>query len=89
MTTRILDRSSSVRPRTPGDPEAEHSEAYAWYVVALMTDSVFTQAAYGLGGIRWSLLSTTTIAHLAATVLLFFGMREYRAALTRLAPTDP
>ena len=58
------------------------------FVVALMTDYVFTEAAYGLGGIRWSLLSTTTFAHLGASVLLFFGMREYRAALTRLAPTD-
>ena len=58
------------------------------FVVALMTDYVFTEAAYGLAGIRWSLLSTTTAAHLVATVLLFFGMREYRLAIARLRGAD-
>jgi len=51
--------------------------------LAAMTDYVFTEASYGLGGIRWSLLSTTTAAHVISTVLLLIGMREFRRAKAR------
>lgn len=53
-------------------------------VLGLVTDYVFTAADYGVEGIRWSLLWTTVFAHVASTVLLFYGMREYRRALDRL-----
>ena len=53
--------------------------------LALCTDFVFTEARFGVEGIRWSLLSTTTVAHLGSTILLGFGMREYRRALDRKA----
>jgi len=52
--------------------------------LALMTDYVFSEAEYGLAGIRWSLLVTTVVAHLVATLLLWRGMGEFRAALDRL-----
>ena len=52
-------------------------------IVGAMTDFVFSEAKYGIGGIRWSLLSITVAAHLISTVLLYYGMREYRAARDR------
>ena len=52
-------------------------------IVGAMTDFVFSEAEYGIGGIRWSLLSITVAAHLMATVLLYHGMREFRAARDR------
>ena len=54
-------------------------------VLALMTDYVFDEASFGLTGIRWSLLSTTTFAHLVATILLWRGMRAFRESVDRLA----
>ncbi|HPG24576.1 MAG TPA: MFS transporter [Myxococcota bacterium] len=51
--------------------------------LALCTDYVFTEARFGLEGIRWSLLSTTLVAHLVATGLLWIGMGAYREALDR------
>ncbi|REJ76675.1 MAG: MFS transporter [Acidobacteria bacterium] len=53
-------------------------------VLALMTDYVFTQANFGIEGIRYSLLTTTGVAHLASAVLLFYCMGEYRKSLERL-----
>jgi len=52
-------------------------------IVGAMTDYVFSEQAYGIGGIRWSLLSMTLAAHLVATVLLYKGMSEYRKARDR------
>ena len=52
-------------------------------LLALCTDFVFTEESYGLGGIRWSLLSTTLAAHLLSTFLLWRGMKEFRMALDR------
>jgi len=49
-------------------------------LLAAMTDYVFTQAEFGIAGIRWSLLSTTTVAHGVATVLLFICMAQFRKA---------
>ena len=51
--------------------------------LAAMTDYVFTEASHGLAGIRWSLLSTTTAAHIISTILLLIGMREFRRAKAR------
>ncbi len=53
-------------------------------VLALMTDYVFTPTAYGLTGIRWSLLSTTIVAHALSTGLLWRGMAEFRKSLDRM-----
>ncbi len=52
-------------------------------IVGAMTDFVFSEASYGIGGIRWSLLTTTLAAHLIATLLLYKGMGEYRKSLDR------
>jgi len=49
-------------------------------VIALCTDYVFTEAAYGASGIRWSMLSTTTFAHCGAALLLGVGLGEFRRA---------
>jgi MFS family permease len=51
--------------------------------VGAMTDYVFSEARFGLEGIRWSLLSTTVFAHVVATGLLFWGLSEYRATRDR------
>lgn len=52
-------------------------------IVGALTDYVFSEAEYGIEGIRWSLLWMTLAAHLIAAVLLYFGMGEYRKALDR------
>ncbi len=49
--------------------------------LALMTDYVFTEADFGLEGIRYSLLATTITAHLASSWLLWKGMVYYRESL--------
>jgi hypothetical protein len=51
--------------------------------LALCTDYLFTEARFGLSGIRRSLLSTTTAAHVAAAGLLWVGMSEFEKALDR------
>jgi MFS family permease len=55
-------------------------------VIALFTDYVFDEARYGASGIRWSMLSTTTFAHVAAALLLGRGLVEFRRALDSPAP---
>lgn len=50
-------------------------------VLALMTDYVFTEAAFGLEGIRYSLLTFTVTAHLVAGVLLWVCMGHFRDSL--------
>ena len=53
-------------------------------VLALLTDYLFTEAAFGLQGIRYSLLSSTVTAHLIASILLWKCMGSYRESLDRL-----
>ncbi|MBW2424817.1 MAG: MFS transporter [Deltaproteobacteria bacterium] len=53
-------------------------------VLALVTDYVFDASSHGVAGIRWSLLSTTCLAHLLATLILWRGMSAYRESLDRL-----
>ena len=53
-------------------------------VLALMTDYLFTEASFGLGGIRYSLLTSTICAHAMATLLLWYCMGQYRTSLDRL-----
>ncbi len=50
-------------------------------VLALLTDYLFTEAEYGLAGIRYSLLSSTVIAHIVATILLFLCMGYFKKSL--------
>jgi len=52
-------------------------------IVGATTDYVFSAEVYGVAGIRWSLLWTTLVAHLVATLLLYQGMSEYRKARDR------
>lgn len=54
-------------------------------VLALMTDYVFDLARFGEAGIRYSLLTTTAIAHLGATILLWRCMRLFRQSLAARA----
>jgi MFS family permease len=53
-------------------------------VLALMTDYLFTEAAFGVEGIRYSLLTCTVVAHLLAACLLFYCMGQYRQSLDRI-----
>ena len=50
-------------------------------VIALFTDYVFDEARWGASGIRWSMLVTTTFAHVVAALLLGRGLAEFRRAL--------
>lgn len=50
-------------------------------VLALMTDYVFDLARYGQAGIRFSLLTTTGLAHIGATLLLWRCMGLFRRSL--------
>ena len=61
-------------------------------ILSLMVDDLkrglsierdFSAERYGVVGIRGSLLSTTLVAHLVATLLLYRGMSEYRKARDR------
>lgn len=52
-------------------------------VLALLTDYLFTEEAYGVGGIRYSLLSLTVAAHLIATLLLWRCMGHFRESKDR------
>ncbi len=52
--------------------------------LALLTDFVFTETAFGVQGIRYSLLSSTVTAHLIASILLWKCMSCYRESLDRL-----
>lgn len=47
-------------------------------VIALFTDYVFDEARFGASGIRWSMLTTTTFAHVVAALLLGRGLVEFR-----------
>ena len=49
-----------------------------------MTDYVFTEAEWGPEGVRYSLLAVTTVAHLAATLLLWRCRGCYCRSLDRL-----
>ncbi len=53
-------------------------------VLALLTDYLFTEASFGLSGIRYSLLSSTVVAHLLSTLLLWHCMREFRGSIDRM-----
>ena len=55
-------------------------------VIALFTDYVFDEARYGASGIRWSMLSTTAFAHVAAALLLGRGLVEFRRVLACSPP---
>ncbi|MFK8053372.1 MAG: spinster family MFS transporter [Woeseiaceae bacterium] len=50
-------------------------------VLALMTDFVFDARDYGQAGIRYSLLTTTGLAHVGATLLLWRCMFWFRRSL--------
>jgi MFS family permease len=49
--------------------------------LALMTDFLFTEAAFGIEGIRYSLLTTTGVAHVLAGILLWRCMGHFRDSL--------
>ncbi|MEN7342739.1 MAG: MFS transporter [Pseudomonadota bacterium] len=50
-------------------------------MLALMTDFVFDQSRFGEAGIRYSLLTTTGLAHIGATWLLWRCMGLFRTSL--------
>ncbi len=50
-------------------------------VLALMTDYLFTEAEFGLEGIRYSLLISTATAHVVAGLLLWVCMGHFRDSL--------
>jgi MFS family permease len=52
--------------------------------LALLTDYLFTEAAYGVEGIRYSLLSLTVAAHIISTFLLWRCMGHFRESKDRL-----
>ena len=49
-----------------------------------LTDYVFSEADYGVEGIRYSLLLLTLVAHTTSTALLWKGMGYYKDSLKRL-----
>ncbi len=53
-------------------------------VLALMTDYLFTEASFGVEGIRYSLLTATVFAHIVSAVLLFICMGSFRESLKRI-----
>jgi MFS family permease len=53
-------------------------------VLALMTDYLFTEVSFGLAGIRYSLLTSTVVAHLGSAVLLWYCMGHFRSSLDRM-----
>jgi MFS family permease len=84
--------AAAIQELTPNELRGQISSLYLFVinliglaigplVIALFTDYVFTEADYGVAGIRWSLLSTTTFAHIGAAVLLGLGLAEFRGAL--------
>ncbi len=53
-------------------------------ILALLTDYFFTEATYGVEGIRYSLLSLTVAAHIVSTFLLWRCMGHFRESKDRL-----
>jgi len=88
---------AAIQEITPNELRGQISSIYLFVInlvglaigpllIALFTDYVFTEAAYGAAGIRWSLLTTTTFAHVAAAALLAAGLSEFRGLLARAEP---
>jgi MFS family permease len=86
---------AAIQQMMPGNLRGQASAIYLFIVnllglaigpmmLALMTDYVFTEAGFGIQGIRYSLLTSTGVAHLLATGLLFYCMGEYRKSLDLL-----
>lgn len=80
---------AAIQELAPGELRGQISSIYLFVinlvglaigplVLALFTDYVFTEAAYGASGIRWSMLSTTAFAHCGAALLLGAGLGEFR-----------
>lgn len=85
---------AAVQELTPSRLRGQISSIYLFVInliglaigpllIAAFTDYVFTEAAFGPSGIRWSLVSTTTAAHLGAALCLGLGLGEFRRALDR------
>ncbi len=83
---------AAIQEITPNELRGQISSIYLFVInlvglaigpmlLALCTDYVFTEARFGVGGIRWSMLSTTVFAHVGAVILLGFGLGEFRRAL--------
>lgn len=83
---------AAIQEITPNNLRGQISSIYLFVInlvglaigpllLALCTDYVFTEARFGPGGIRWSMLSTTSVAHVAAALLLGRGLVEFRRIL--------
>ena len=83
---------AAIQEITPNNLRGQISSIYLFVInlvglaigpllLALLTDYVFTEARFGIGGIRWSMLSTTAFAHVGAALLLGLGLGEFRRAL--------
>lgn len=83
---------AAIQEITPNNLRGQISSVYLFVInlvglaigpllLALCTDYVFTEARFGVGGIRWSMLSTTSIAHVFAALLLGRGLVEFRRVL--------
>jgi len=86
---------AAIQEITPNELRGQISSIYLFVInlvglaigpllIALCTDYVFTDARFGASGIRWSMLATTSVAHVGATILLGIALREFR----RLAATQ-
>lgn len=53
-------------------------------ILAMLTDYIFTDEAYGVEGIRYSLLSLTVTAHVISTLLLWKCMGHFRDSMDHL-----
>ncbi len=80
---------AAIQEITPNNLRGQISSIYLFVInlvglavgpmlLALFTDYVFTEAAYGPSGIRWSMLVTTSVAHFGAALLLGRGLVEFR-----------
>ncbi len=86
---------AAIQEMMPNNFRGQTSAIYLFFVnmiglavgplaLALLTDFVFTETAFGVQGIRYSLLSSTVTAHLIASILLWKCMSCYRESLDRL-----
>lgn len=89
---------AAIQEITPNNLRGQISSIYLFVInlvglavgpllLALFTDYVFTEERFGVGGIRWSMLWTTSVAHVGAAILLGVGLGEFRRALDR--PASP
>lgn len=80
---------AAIQELAPGELRGQISSIYLFVinlvglaigplVLALFTDYVFTEAAYGERGIRWSMLFTSVFAHCGAALLLGAALGGFR-----------